>query len=111
MNKDQLAKLIADVRDAKIAGILAARDVDDSKGSCNFDAPILYDVRLTKKQLELLDVNGVEGYKSSSRYLRGAFILNIGAFGQGAARTKAAEAAAEFLKERGWKAGVHYVVD
>lgn len=107
MNKVTLAKLIEDCRNAKVAGLLAVRDLADD-GTCNLDSPYVVVKPFGKKDEEALKAAGVGCYKSS----RGYVVLSLGGFvGQANRNMRYAEAIAKHLGDCGWEAGVQYMMD
>lgn len=106
MNKVTLAKLIEDCRNAKVAGLLAARAVADD-GTCNLDSPYVCVKPFAAKDEQALRAAGFSGYKSS----RGYVVLSLGFVGQANRNTVFVEAIAKHLKTCGWEAGVQYMMD
>ena len=88
----------------------AAREYENIEdgGTCNFDSPIIHLEKADKKQLAMMDFEvspiGGRGWKDW-------YFVNIPLSGQGARRTKMAEAAAESLKADGYDAMVYYQMD
>jgi hypothetical protein len=105
MNKVALAKLVEDCRNAKVAGLLAIRDIPDD-GSCNFDSPFIIVKPFGKKDEEALKTVGVEVCKIGRRV-----ILSFGFVGQANRNCKYAETIADFLEACGWETGVRYILD
>jgi hypothetical protein len=107
MNKIALVKLIEDCRNAKVAGLLAVRDVQDN-GTCNLDSPYVVVKPFGKKDEEALKQAGIHAYKSS----RGYVVLGLGGFvGQANRNMLFAEAIAKHLSDCGYEAGVQYMMD
>jgi len=105
MAKRDLSKLTEDLKAAREAGHKAAAATDDG-GTCNFDSPMLYGIRLTKKAEEAIQAAGCHVFKG-----RGGLVISLGVGGQANKRTRAAEAAEALLKERGYETSIWYQMD
>lgn len=83
----------------------------DDGGTCNFDAPCIP----AKGWKESLVKNAARevGIGASTWKLGGekAFVFSVPDVGQGYTRTRAAEAACDYLKAHGYPAGMYYQMD
>lgn len=80
-------------------------------GTCNFDSCILYLPRYDEgKTIEAIKGAGIGGYKSEY-FGKVCYMLGNPIFSQGDARTAQAETIEAFMRSRGYKTGVYYMMD
>lgn len=101
MKKEQLKELVQHVKEAIAEGQKAADTVDDG-GTCNMDTLTIY---LPRTRMASMEELGISRYK-----LRDSFAISC-SFGQADKNTKGVRAAADYLKTKGWDAGVWYQMD
>ena len=112
MNKKDYEKLAQALAMAKKNALMYA-DYDDG-GTCNFDTPYVYLDGTTIKTLEKYFGEEYAVYKRFgwSKYIPHCFTIGHKVLsGQGNRRTKMAEVFANTLRDYGYNAGVHYVID
>lgn len=114
--EDELQKLTADLRDARVAGAEALKGLKDG-GTSNFDCPTMKVGYGRSKKRNALLTAAVEaaGFRPSPGYgaSRGYTMLHgfPGDNFQGSPRTASAEAVSKLLQERGYVTSVHYAMD
>lgn len=87
---------------------------DDDGGTCNFDAPVLFLKGKNKNFIHQIEAAaGIELSKMDSygRYWSGGYFVGTISNGQGARRTKMAEAAARIMAAAGLECTVFYQMD
>ncbi|QLI49449.1 hypothetical protein vBPaeMUSP18_08 [Pseudomonas phage vB_PaeM_USP_18] len=101
MKKEQLKELAQHVKEAIAEGQKAADTVEDD-GTCNMDTVTVY---LPGTRLATMEALGISRYK-----LRDSFAISC-SFGQANKNTNGVRAVADYLKGKGWDAGVWYQMD
>ena len=104
------AQLAKDLREAAAAGLAAAQLSDDG-GTCNFDAAT---IKLKGwHQAKVEQAAKEAGVRCFEWNLWGSksYVFPLGGCGQGNARTEAAETMSRHLKSAGYDAGVYYSMD
>ena len=103
------AKLADDLRQAAAVGYAAAAQSGDG-GTCNFDAVTLRLPRWARPQVEAAAKAAGVGCWVWNLWGTKSFVFPIAA-GQADARTAAAEAMRDHLRDAGYDAGVYYAID
>lgn len=103
------AKLAKDLRQAAVIGYAAAAQSGDG-GTCNFDAVTLRLSRWARPQVEAAAKAAGVGCWVWNLWGTKSFVFPIAA-GQADARTAAAEAMRDHLRDAGYDAGVYYAID
>jgi hypothetical protein len=102
----EIRKFVQVLQDAQLVATAATAKMEDG-GTCNFDAPAIRDLRVTKAFEESLNNAGFPFFKAKYH----GVVLGFSTRGQAAVRTKAAEVFTKYLKEQGYNAHVYYQVD
>ena len=102
-------KLAADLKDALAYGLEHAGT--DDGGTCNFDAPTLHLPRWNQKMVEAAAKEAGTGCFQWKAFSKSVYVFSVPGVGQGYTRTCAAEAMSDFLKDRGYDAGMYYQMD
>ena len=101
--------LAADLKDAVAYGLEHAGT--DDGGTCNFDAPTLHLPRWNQKMVEAAAKEAGTGCFQWKAFSKSVYVFSVPGVGQGYTRTCAAEAMSDFLKDRGYDAGMYYQMD
>ena len=102
-------KLAEDLKEALAYGLEHAGT--DDGGTCNFDSPTLYLPRWNRKKVEAAAKTAGVGCCMWSSFSKSCYVFSVPGVGQGYTRTNAAEAMKDFLKDRGYEAGMYYQMD
>ena len=102
-------KLAEDLKEALAYGLEHAGT--DDGGTCNFDSPTLYLPRWNRKKVEAAAKTAGVGCFMWSSFSKRCYVFSVPGVGQGYTRTNAAEAMKDFLKDRGYEAGMYYQMD
>ena len=102
-------KLAEDLKEALAYGLEHAGT--DDGGTCNFDSPTLYLPRWNRKKVEAAAKTAGVGCFMWSSFSKSCYVFSVPGVGQGYTRTNAAEAMKDFLKDRGYEAGMYYQMD
>ncbi len=107
--KGRYKKLVEDIA----AAIAYGREHmgDDDGGTSNLDAPTISLPGWSQKKVEAAMKEAGTRCFIWNLWGSKSYVFSIGGTGQGYTRTKAAEAARDYLKERGYNAGVYYQMD
>lgn len=106
---EQYKKLADDLKAALVYGL--ERKGTDDGGTSNFDAPTIrlpeWDKQLVKAAAKAAGVICSEW----TLWGDGSYVFSVPGVGQGYTRTKAAEAMSQYLREKGYDAGMYYQMD
>lgn len=102
-------KLAEDLKEALAYGL--ERAGTDDGGTCNFDSPTLYLPHWNRKKVEAAANTAGVGCFMWSSFSKRCYVFSVPGVGQGYTRTNAAEAMKDFLKYRGYDAGMYYQMD
>ena len=123
---EALAQMLAANRELPVVMLTVSEDAEDLKealayglehagtddgGTCNFDSPTLYLPRWNRKKVEAAAKTAGVGCFMWSSFSKRCYVFSVPGVGQGYTRTNAAEAMKDFLKSRGYEAGMYYQMD
>lgn len=101
-------KLFEDVLAAMAEAERVATENPEDGGTCNFDSPAVYLPKFNKKIVEkVFEKAGTFSFE----WGKNTFVFGTRTGGQANRRTRAAEAAYEVMKSRGYDATVYYQMD
>lgn len=104
-------KLFEDVLAAMSEAERVATENPEDGGTCNFDSPAVYLPKFNKKIVEkVFEKAGTFSFEWKL-FGKKMFVFGTRTGGQGNRRTRAAEAAYEVMKDRGYDATVYYQMD
>lgn len=104
-------KLYEDVLAAMSEAERVATENPEDGGTCNFDSPAVYLPKFNKKIVEkVFERAGTHSFEWKL-FGKKMFVFGTRTGGQGNRRTRAAEAAYEVMKDRGYDATVYYQMD
>ena len=103
-------QLSKDLAAAAIEGRAAAAGMIDG-GTCNFDSPTLYLKGWSQKKVEQAARAAGLGCFVWNLWGTKYFVFSVNVSAQGDPRTTAAEAMSNYLKQKGYSAGMYYQMD
>ena len=104
-------KLFEDVLAAMSEAERVATENPEDGGTCNFDSPAVYLPKFNKKIVEkVFERAGTHSFEWKL-FDKKMFVFGTRTGGQGNRRTRAAEAAYEVMKDRGYDATMYYQMD
>jgi len=101
------------LKSANKAAIEADKGIENDGGTCNFDTPILDFKGWKEIEIQKLSqLSGIRiGDKMTSKFWKGCRMIYVQMNGQGANRTRMAEAAFKSLQEAALPASMYYQMD